>query len=79
METIHEKRCMLNLKAQKHAFFHVNFSFSASFYPHYIVTVKDISIEIDVVFCIFTLAIYIYCFPYHNNTVTVVCPFCFFR
>ena len=33
---------MLNMKAQEHACFHINFPFSAYFYPHCIIMVKGL-------------------------------------
>ena len=34
--------CIFNIKAQKHACFHVFSPFSAHLYPHYIITVKGL-------------------------------------
>ena len=49
MEKIHENGYVLcfyvnlNMKAQKHACFHVSFPFSAYSYSHYIIMVKGLS------------------------------------
>ena len=38
------------MKAHKHACFHVNFTLSAYFYPHYIIMVKDLLFYI-IIYC----------------------------
>ena len=49
MEEMHEKvhvfvlSCKFKHESTKHACFHVDFSFNAYFYPHYIIVVKGLS------------------------------------